>query len=293
MSTRINRTIELLAANQPVYYTGAHAGHVLTYAQGKEDAATWADYINIGMEHGAFDMAGLDEYLRGLVDGGPTRSGHRTPTVIVEAPVEAVSEEIVRFNAWQFRQILARGVHGILLCQAESAAAVRTFVESCRYPVNEIGVGEDLAQGRRGVGSESVSTKIWGVDRDDYLAKADPWPLNPEGELLLGLKIESPAALPHIEEILAVPGIGFAEMGPGDLSLSLGYRKMPQPWPALMQETHERVKVACKENGVAFLHSCVPETVADNIDAGARVIAGGREQTAVVGRAHSGRQMPV
>ena len=131
------------------------------------------------------------------------------------------------------------------------------------------------------------------MDRDEYLTKADPWPLNPEGELLLGLKIESPAALPHFEEILAVPGIGFAEMGPGDLSLSLGYRKTPQPWPGLMQQTHERVKAACAQNGVAFLHSCPPETVVGGIDAGARVIAGGHQETAVVGRAHTRRQMPV
>ena len=147
MSKKINRAVELLAEDQPIYYTGAHAGHVLTYEQGKEDAATWADYINVGMEHGSFDMAGLDEYLRGLIAGGPTRSGHRTPAIIVEAPVEGRSEEIVRYNAWQFRQILGRGAHGILLCQAESAGAVRAFVESCRYPVNTIGVGDDL--GRR------------------------------------------------------------------------------------------------------------------------------------------------
>ena len=93
---RINRAIELLAQDQPIYYAGDHTGHTLTYAQGLADAHTWADYINVGMEHGAFDMAGLDEYLRGLVDGGPTPSGHRTPTVIVEAPVEGVSDEIVR-----------------------------------------------------------------------------------------------------------------------------------------------------------------------------------------------------
>ena len=100
-------------------------------------------------------------------------------------------------------------------------------------------------------------------------------------------------ALPNIEEILAVPGIGFAEMGPGDLSLSLGYRKTPQPWPELMQGTHERVKAACAKNGVAFLHSCMPETVVGRIDAGARVIAGGHQETAVVGREHTRRQMPV
>ena len=93
MSKKINRAVELLAEDQPIYYTGAHAGHVLTYEQGKEDAGTWADYINVGMEHGSFDMVGLDEYLRGLIAGGPTRSGHQTPTVIVEAPVEGRSEE--------------------------------------------------------------------------------------------------------------------------------------------------------------------------------------------------------
>ena len=293
MSERVNRAIELLEQDQPIYYLGGHTGHVLTCEQGRQDASTWADYINVGMEHGTFNLAGLDEYLRGMVDGGPTRSGHRTPTVIVEAPVEGVSEEIVRFNAWQFRQILGRGVHGILLCQAETPEAVRAFVESCRYPINRIGVGQGLERGTRGVGSEPSATSIWGIDRDEYLQRADPWPLNPAGELLLGLKIESAAALPRIEEILAVPGIGFAEMGPGDLSLSLGYRNLPQPWPAEMQETHERVRAACMANGVAFLGGATPENVAETIDRGVRVIAGHREDTARVGRVHTGREMPV
>jgi hypothetical protein len=59
MAKRINRAIELLEQDQPIYYTGPHTGHVLTYDQGKVDAKTWADYINVGMEHGAFNMAGL------------------------------------------------------------------------------------------------------------------------------------------------------------------------------------------------------------------------------------------
>ena len=141
---RINRAIELLSEGQAIYYVGAHTGHVLTTAQGREDAGTWADYINVGMEHGAFDMTGLAEYMKGLVDGGPTRSGHRAPTVIVEAPVNGIDETHVRFNAWQFRQILGRGVHGILLCQAETAGATRAFVESCRYPHHLEGVDPSL-----------------------------------------------------------------------------------------------------------------------------------------------------
>ena len=82
-------------------------------------------------------MTGLEEYMRGLVDGGPTRSGHRTPTVIVEAPVNGTDGQNVAFNAWQFRQILARGVHGILLCQAETADAVREFVRALPLPASQ------------------------------------------------------------------------------------------------------------------------------------------------------------
>jgi len=293
MANRVNRAIQLLDEGQPIYYTGGHTGHVLTHEQGLKDAAIWSDYINVGMEHGSFDMGGLERYMHGLVEGGPTASGHRTPTVIVEAPVEGTSAEIVRYNAWQFRQILARGVHGILLCQAETPEAVAAFVESCRYPINRIGVGQGLQAGRRGVGSEPTASAVWGIDYAAYLDKADPWPLNPEGELLLGLKIESAAALPRIEEILAVPGIGFAEMGPGDLSISLGYRKRPPAFPPEMQEASDRVQAACEANGVAFLQPATAENIAQRIDAGVRVIGGHDPETARVGRAHTERQMPV
>jgi 4-hydroxy-2-oxoheptanedioate aldolase len=293
MANRVNRAIELLDQGQPIYYSGAHTGHVLTREQGTKDAAIWSDYINVGMEHGSFDMGGLESYMQGMAEAGPTASGHRTPTVIVEAPVEGTSAEIVRYNAWQFRQILARGVHGILLCQAETPEAVAAFVEACRYPINRIGVGAGLQQGRRGVGSEPSAAAIWGVDYETYLDSADPWPLNPEGELLLGLKIESAAALPRIEEIFAVPGIGFAEMGPGDLSISLGYRRRPPEMPPEMQEASERVQAACQANGVAFLQPASAENVTARIDAGVRVMGGHDPETARVGRAYTKRQMPV
>jgi 2-keto-3-deoxy-L-rhamnonate aldolase RhmA len=294
MSPRINRAIELLESGQPIYYAGGHTGHMLTHAQGQQDAKIWADYINVGMEHGAFDMAGLDDYLRGLMAGGPTNSGHRTPTVIVEVPVDGSNESVIRYNAWQFRQILARGVHGILLCQAESADAVRAFVESCRYPIHKIGVGRGLGLGTRGRGSEPSAAPVWGLSPVEYMECADPWPLNPHGELLLGVKIESPAGVSNVEQILRVPGLGFAEMGPGDLGLCLGYKEVPRdPYPPEMQEARQRVFGACQANGIAFLESCTPDNVVKKIDEGVRVIAGHREETAKIGRAHSQRTMPV
>ena len=319
MATRINRAIELLEAGQPIYYTGGHTGHILTYEQGKHDAHTWADYINVGMEHGAFDMTGLASYMQGLVDAGPTTSGHRTPTVIVEAVVNGTDEANVRFSSWQFRQILARGVHGILLCQAETAGAVRAFVEACRYPHHlqavdpmlptplarlngapSISVKRPDAKGQpylrvglRGKGSEPSATPIWGVNGDDYHSRSDVWPLNPVGELLLGVKLESPEGVANCEDILDVPGIGFAEMGPGDLSLSLGYLQMPRdPFPPEMQAARNRIFTACKKRGIAYLEAASVTNIAERIDEGILVIAGGREETATLGRTHSKRTMP-
>ena len=292
-ATKVNRVIELLAADQPVYYTGSHTGAVLTHEQGMRDAHTWADYVNVGMEHGAFDLAGLDRYLEGLVAGGPTNSGHRTPAVIVEAPVDGTGEATVRYNAWQFRQILGRGVHGVLLCQAETPDAVRAFVESCRYPRNVIGVGRGLERGTRGVGSEPTAAAIWGLDVAGYVSRCDPWPLNPDGELLLGIKVESVRGVAHVEQMLAVPGIGFAECGPGDLHMSYGVERVPERPDPRVAAANERVRAACAANGVAFLEVAQPDTVAAQIDRGVRVVSGGNEQTARVGRAHTGRSLPV
>ncbi|HWB52153.1 MAG TPA: aldolase/citrate lyase family protein [Stellaceae bacterium] len=309
---RINRTIELLAEGQAIYYAGAHTGHVLTAAQGREDAGTWADYINVGMEHGAFDMTGLAHYLHGLVEGGPTRSGHRAPAVIVEAPVNGIDEDHVRFNAWQFRQILGCGAHGILLCQCETAGAARVFVESCRYPHHRHGVDRSLptplarmtgaagkpsrgglGAGTRGRGSEATAAAIWGVSPAEYMELAEPWPLNPQGELLLGVKLESPEGIAHCEDILATPGLGFAELGPGDLSLALGYKETPRDkYPPEMAEARERVLAACKENGLAFLEIATPDNIKVKIDQGVRIIAGHSEDAADIGRAYQGRTMP-
>jgi 4-hydroxy-2-oxoheptanedioate aldolase len=320
MTKRINRCIELLQQDVAIYYDGPHSGHVLTHAQGLIDAATWADYINVGMEHGAFDMAGLADYMRGMVEAGPTRSGHPTPAVIVEAPVHGIDAAHVRYNAWQFRQMLGRGVHGILLCQAESADAVRAFVESCRYPHHAVGVdpaipsplermagarrpgqaGGDatgrhlLGLGTRGRGSESTAAPVWGLSAEDYMDRCDPWPLNPNGELLLGVKLESPEGIANCEEIIAVPGLGFAEIGPGDLSLALGYRAMPrEPWPAEMQAARERILAACRKHGVAFLQLCTPDNITARIDEGVRIVAGHSEAAAIRGRAYQKRTMPV
>ena len=206
MATRINRAIELLAQDQAIYYVGQHTGHVLSYAQGREDAHTWADYINVGMEHGSFDMPGLAEYLRGLVDGGPTRSGHRTPAVIVEPPARGIDEASVRNNAWQVRQILARGVHGIVAVPGGAGGrrpglrgvgalpAPRSSASIQRCPLRSSGCGarrRAIAPAARAGHPCSASARAVAAPRrrlprsgasraQEYMERSDPWPLNPQ-----------------------------------------------------------------------------------------------------------------
>lgn len=90
---RINKAIELLEQGQPVYYATGRGG----YEDGKKLAQTPSDYINYEMEH-AFDITALREFMRGLVDAGPTKSGHRTPAVIATLPILGLDEPSMRAN---------------------------------------------------------------------------------------------------------------------------------------------------------------------------------------------------
>src|SRR5438067_8410847 len=168
-ATRINRAVELLSQGQPIYYTGSHSGTEGSFEQGKKDAQTYADYISYDMEHALYDIKGLAEYMQGLAAGGPTKSGHRMPAVIVNVPVNGTDEATVRANAWMFAQVLATGVHGVLLTHADTPGAVRAFVEAIRLPIHKQGVGEALGEGRRGVHGAPTAAQIWGVSQQEYL----------------------------------------------------------------------------------------------------------------------------
>jgi len=309
-SKRINRAIELLADGQPVYYTGSHTSApggdgdaASAFEHGKQDAQTYADYISYDMEHTAYDIVGLTAYMKGLVAGGPTKSGHRTPAVIVNVPVNGLDEATVRANSWMFQQVLAAGVHGIMLTHADTPGAIRAFVEAVRFPIHKQGVGTFLGtrwasrgsllgEGYRGAHGSASAAQIWGISVEEYEQKADPWPLNPDGELLLGVKEEDKYALANVAENLKVPGIGMAEWGPGDMALSLG---VPSGRGSLndarMVAARAKVFAACKANHIAFLNSMSPADVVDMIKEGVRV-GPASPQTTEIGRKFTNRQMP-
>jgi len=280
---RINRAIELLDAGQPIYYTGSHEGTDGNFEQGVKDAQTYADYISYDMEHAPFDVKGLSDYMKGLVKGGPTKSGHKTPAVIVNVPVNGTDGATVRANAWMFQQVLATGVHGILLCHADTPDAVKAFIEAVRFPAYG---------GRRGVHGNSTAARIWGVTADEYGDRADAWPINPKGELLLGLKLEDKYALENADTNTKVPGVAFAEWGPGDMAFSLGVKPGPgQQNSPLMQQARARVLAATKANKIFFLNSMNADNVVDMIKEGV-MIGPASQQAAEIGRKFTKRTMP-
>ena len=284
---RINRAIEHLARGRPIFYTGVTE---LGFESGQRHASTWADYLCIDLEHLPFDMAGLSAFMDGLIAAGPTADGYRTPAVVVTLPTDGASEAMVRTNGWMIKQALATGVHGLMLCHVESPDAVRAFVESARYAFQEIGTGDGLGSGRRGSGGQERAADVWGLPVADYLDRADVWPLNPRGELMLGLKLEDRRALDAARACIEVPGIALAEWGPGDMGMSFGRKEAHDPpYPAEMLEARRVVKSACDSADVAFLDVVTPETVAAKLDEGVRIGAAS-EEAAAIGRRHSGRE---
>ncbi len=258
---RVNKVIELLEHGQPVLSTGAHE---LTYEAGLDMAQTWADMIQVEFEHHAFDPVGLYKFMQGLHAGGPTPSGHPTPTVISTLPSNCISPEEVRYNAWQSRHVLSAGIHGILHTHARSVEAVKWFVATTRFPFQTIGIDKGIPEGLRGGGGQSRPAAIWNTDPNNYLKIADPWPLNPDGELLLGLKIEDRHCLPDADNIAGVPGISWGEWGPGDMAMSFGDSEgHDPPYPKHMDEARNKVQSALEKAGGAFYCSWRDESMTE------------------------------
>jgi 4-hydroxy-2-oxoheptanedioate aldolase len=205
---RVNKAIELWEDGQPIYYGiwGVGPG-VDPYSQGVKMARTYLDAINVEMEHGSLDFSALREFMRGLVDGGPTPSGHRTPAVFVETCIIGLDEAYMRANSWVLEQLLDCGIHGIHMCHARDTKAVQVATQmACRYPFDRPGIPKLPMRGLRG-SAAGYAADCWGVPLYRYNHLADLWPLNPKGELIFGVKIEDTFADEQAESTIALPGI--------------------------------------------------------------------------------------
>ncbi len=134
---------------------------------------------------------------------------------------------IVRVPYWgdqdakhMIKPLLTAGVMGIIVPEVDTKEQAARLVQSLRYPPQR-GAKYPRPVGNRGC-CPGDAPRYWGLSLHDYFLRSDVWPLNPDGELLAFVMIESREAIKNVSEILSVPGISGALIGPHDLSLSLG-----------------------------------------------------------------------
>ena len=213
---RLNGIIRAWEAGKPAFTCFAKLDKLT--AQELSDAPY--DGIVFEMEHNPYDVAALGDALQYMLNRKAiAASGSIAPSV---TPLARIPANGVEMNQAQAKQVLDRGVYGVITPHVATTAQAYNAVASCRY-ARPKGAALYEPKGVRGDGP-ATAARFWGLTQAEYYAKADVWPLAPHGELLVGLMIESPEAIENLDDMLAnVPGIGFCLIGEGDLSQALGY----------------------------------------------------------------------
>lgn len=240
-SERLNGIIRAWEAGKPAFTCFAKVDKLS--AQEMTDAPY--DGIVFEMEHNPYDVAGLGDALQYMLNRKKiAESGSVAPAV---TPIARIPANGVEMNQSFAKQVLDRGVYGVITPHVATVEQAYNAVASCRY-AKPTGAALYEPKGVRGDGP-ATAARYWGLTQPEYYAKADVWPLAPHGELLCGLMIESPEAIENLNDMLAnVPGIGFCLIGEGDLSQALGYARQyehPEVLDAMRQivETCHRHKV--------------------------------------------------
>jgi len=254
---RVNKLIELFENDEPGF-------GVLSFDYSLNNARSLAtsglDFVFIDMEHAPFDVERLREFLLGMTNKRSIlEKGSLQPDVVpfVRIPAAGGAEELIA----QAKQVLDVGVFGIFFPAVHTREQAELAVRATRYPQYN-GAPDFEPAGLRGR-NPSNAAWYWGVS--DYHAKADVWPLDPQGELLAMMFIESAEGAENIDEIITVPGLGGIFIGPSDLSTSMGYSSPAAPQ---VEEAIQRVLRACLANDVPCAITTGAGSVQDRIEQG-------------------------
>jgi 2-keto-3-deoxy-L-rhamnonate aldolase RhmA len=182
------------AAPPPVKEPGVRAAETLAYGM--------SDYVFDGsMERGVEGaMPAFTAFADALHEAG---ANARTNPFIVKMAKISDQAQATRDVALE----LDAGVSGVMFVEVETAEEAQMGLDAMRYE-SQGGTRPD------GVGNAPL---YWGVSEEEYRTKADLWPLNPEGELISWVIVESHEGLANVREIAAVPGIGVLWPGAGTL----------------------------------------------------------------------------
>lgn len=235
---RINGVIELLEARKPALGVFVH-NFSMTSATRLGDSNL--DFIFLDMEHGPYDVETLRIFLQSMISRRELHAngGQLQPKVLPILRIPHNGREQLQFV---IKQALDSGVYGILAPHISNAEDALATVRAARYPQLADASDKNPA-GLRGVGL-GFAARYWGLHYLDYMRRADAWPLDPDGELLVIAQIENQEGVKNIDEIAQVPGISAIFIGPDDLAVSLGL-SLADSSP-ILTEAIDTVMEACR-----------------------------------------------
>jgi len=208
---RLNRVIAALESGQTAFASFAQADRESAIAM----STSAYDGIIFEMEHNPYDIAALRDGLQYLLNRGQiARAGSVVPAVTPLVRIPPNGAEKAHVHA---KQVLDLGAYGVVWPHISSVEEAYNAVAACRYPRLR-GTPRDEPAGVRGDGP-TAAIRYWGVTQAEYYERADVWPLDPNGEILVILMMEDTRGIENLPEILTtVPGIGAILIGEGDLS---------------------------------------------------------------------------
>lgn len=141
-------------------------------------------------------------YMAAMIAAGGSAREHafisKVPIIHTD-PAVASARIVEQLNA---------GHVGVMLQEVESADEVRAALAAMRFTARG---------GTRPESGVGLAAAYWKLTEDEYREKADPWPLNPKGELVLWAIVESKKGIANIREIAQVPGLTVIVVGAGTL----------------------------------------------------------------------------
>lgn len=261
--TRLNRVIDLLERGETVFggFLAPDPAAALSVRTVPYDAVVFET------EHKPWDAPLLKDAFQYLLDRRQVFDAESIAPAIT--PLVRIPANGGERSQWHAKQALDLGAFGVIWPHVDTVEDARNAVAACRYP--RLGRADGGPAGLRG-DSPAWAARYWGIPASDYYQRAQVWPLAPEGELLVGLMIESVEAIGNLDAMLEeVPGIGLILMGEGDLSQELGVPRQYEH-PTVL-EHKARVLEVCAARGVAVAHPHVTEkNVEQVLDDGYRVL---------------------
>lgn len=209
-----------------------------------------------------YGQMGLDFVWLDFEHGGPSPYDSTLFEALTRAADAAGIELFVRLPSGDpplIRKVLDAGVRNLLIPRIDSVGDVERAVEATRFAY-------DGGPGQRGVSAGRATA--WGT-AENYADVEDD-------SVFLGVMIEKPTALDALDDILTVPELGFVFVGPGDLSVQLGY-PYETDHPSVVDAV-EKIERQSTDAGVILggvAHST--DGARDAVDRGYRIIRIGNE----------------